>query len=437
MRYPAYSTMASGDTDVPESILMAWVQGDRGVSIDETRGRLSESSRVDIDQIEPTGERSSSAARWELRVQSRGDDPIDARIWLETADREIARTIEALELGSHFGVTDDDLEATDDSVWAFGVKTALGDRPLERFHAQLTLLHVVAPDPALVLDANTETPHPGVWLDDVAAAQTPPSPTTLFTIHNVHQEDGGPVWLHTHGLARCGLIELDMVDVPGEVAGLAAELLRATALRFLDHGAPEPDEPFVVGSDMELLWLPWEEGVRKVPRRVPGSARDRDESHVGRRGLLFAPERALLGRRKYQSPAVYRPILESQPVLYISDAETRRMAALANERIGELRGLFQGFGQQEDWLFMVKLGYPVDDARDANHHEHLWFTVHDFSDGVVDATLENEPFDIASMSEGERSLHSLDKLSDWLIICPHGQFGPGQVRALERFVGRR
>jgi hypothetical protein len=43
-------------------------------------------------------------------------------------------------------------------------------------------------------------------------------------------------WLHTHGLDRAGLPELEMMDVPIYLAGPASDLLRAVADYMLENG---------------------------------------------------------------------------------------------------------------------------------------------------------------------------------------------------------
>jgi uncharacterized protein YegJ (DUF2314 family) len=259
----------------------------------------------------------------------------------------------------------------------------------------------------------------------VAAAGTPPSPAALFTIHDVAPELGSAHWLHTHGLGRCGSIELDVLGVPPDGAGLIGQLVNSVASLFIERGLPDPDEPFFAGEDMELVWLPWEEAMQHVAQGTAGGADDRDESHTGARGVLFAAT----GR---ESPAKFLPILRENPLLYVSDMETERMTLLASERLPRFLRLFSRFGRSDGWMFLVKLGYPVDGAESPNDREHLWFEVHAYDGGSVDATLLNAPYRIAALSEGARAQHSLDRLSDWAILCEHGRFDANTVAELER-----
>lgn len=419
----------------PMSVLLALLPPEAELpGVTEIRQRLEE--RVpEVTASEVTADHSSSRARWELTLvlappvaTDAGDEPIEARVWAEPAP---GSDVLADDIGWR-GVTDDDVELGRSSRWALGVGLFLGPHPTIDYHQQVRLLHAVAPDAVVALDMNAYSPHPGEWLREAATARTPPSPLELFTIHSVAAE-GGPVWLHTHGLDRCATLELDMVDVPLDSAGLIAQILNTVATMFIEGGVPDPDEPFLPGKDLELLWLPWEKGVAKVKRGIPGGRADRDPEHSGARGVLFAPRKGLLGRR-YESPAVYGSLMEGNPLLYVSNMETDRMALLAEERLDRFRVLQGHFGEQEEWLFLVKLGFPIDDAPTERDREHLWFEVQSLVGEHAEATLLNEPYAIASMHEGERGSHPLSRLSDWAIICEHGRFGPDTVPELERLV---
>jgi hypothetical protein len=287
----------------------------------------------------------------------------------------------------------------------------------------------VAPDAVCVLDTNAFTPRTGAWLHDAASSLAPPPFESLYSIHCVGDSESAPCWLHTHGLERCGSIELDLVDVPADFAGLAAQLLNVVSAMFIETGVPEPDEPFLAGHELELVWLPWESGVKKVSRALPGSADDRDEViHAGARGILFAPLKGMLGR-KYASVSQYREILEGHPLLYLSNMATTRATLLAKERMPRFLALFERFGgRRDDWLFLMKLGYRVAGG------EHLWFEVHAVEVDQIDATLLNQPHAITSMHEGQRASHALNLLSDWAIMCTHGRFEPDSVGELERYL---
>jgi uncharacterized protein YegJ (DUF2314 family) len=379
-------------------------------------------SSSDVREVLPA-EPAIEGAEWELDIELPGPTPGEsagARAWLEPAPEELS-----LDTLHWRGLTAGDLERARNSSWSLVVSTHLGGHPLRDFHRLVRLLALLAPEAAMIYDLDSLTPRSGHWLREVAAAGTPPSPAALFTIHDVAPESGAAHWLHTHGLGRCGALELDVLGVPADGAGLVGQLVNSVASLFIERGIPEPDEPFLAGEDLELVWLPWEAAMEHVSPDVAGGLEDRDESHAGTRGVLFCA-----GDRR--SPAAYLPILRENPLLYISDMETERMTLLASERLPRLLRLLARFGSSEGWLFLVKLGYPVDDAESPSDREHLWFEVHAYEGGEVDATLLNEPYRIAALSEGARARHSLDRLSDWSILCERGRFDANTIAELER-----
>lgn len=135
-------------------------------------------------------------------------------------------------------------------------------------------------------------------------------------------------------------------------------------------------------------------------------------------------------------PSIYQPVLEDNPLLFVSSMETLRMAALARERLERFTSLFDENAAEQDWLFLVKLGYPIDDASEAEDREHLWFQVHHLEGKYCEATLLNEPYGVSGMHEGQRAQHDLALLTDWQILCPHGRFSADTVVHLQRMLER-
>jgi hypothetical protein len=406
----------------PPAALVALLTGGSDVpTLADALAALQQSPDVlDLAPAEPALEK----AAWEIELDVAGANPGElqpVRAWLEPAPQQLL-----LDGVDWRGVTEADLVAANESAWSIVISTHFGPSPLRDFHRLVRLLAALAPEAALIYDVDALTPRSGHWLRELAASGTPPSPATLFTIHDVAPASSDAShWLHTHGLARCRVLDLDVLDVPSDGTGLIGQLINAVASLFVERGTPEPGEPFLAGDELELIWLPWEEALEHFPSGTTGGRTDRDDSHAGARGLLLCPD-------GYASPADYLPILRENPLLYISDMETERMALLASERLPRFLRLLSRYGQTSGWVFLVKLGYAVDDAETQTDREHLWFEVHDYAAGEVDASLLNQPYRIARFSEGQRAQHSLAHLSDWAVLAPAGRFDPNSIAELER-----
>jgi len=376
--------------------------------------------------------RQGSRASWEMEIQVDWDENEAETYHIFATPTDVDQLLEGPDWNY---MRPEDVAQAKASRWGLGVETTYSEAPLIQFHRQLQLLHAIAPEAVAVIDDAACWPHPGAWMEEIATTMAPPNPLNLYLIHEVFEEGDREVWIHTHGLLRCGCLELEMLGVPTDAVGPLGGLLTTAAAMVIEQAMPPADEPFLIGADMDLVWLPWEQGIRQFPRGTPGARdSDRDDFHSIPSAVLLAPGRKLLGLfgRRYRNPLCYRPLLDGNPLLFVSNLETLRMSMLAQERLDVFLELLARFTGSKDWLFMVKIGYPVDEAQDEDDREHLWFEVHGADAESVDATLTNQPYAITRMREGDRARHSLDGMSDWNIFCEYGRFDPDTVVHLIR-----
>jgi hypothetical protein len=326
------------------------------------------------------------------------------------------------------------LDAARTSRFFVSVSGKLGRNALDSLHAQVRLLAAVAPDAVAMVDANALHARTGDWMRDAASASVAPSPASFFTVHSVfgdapkHRE----TWLHTHGLHRMGSIELDIVGIRRRHAPALTELLNNVARYFLEFGVPHPDTRFDASQGLPLVWLPWEDGLAHVHETV-GRPADRDADHCNERGILLAS--MLETPKLLESPACYVPLIESDPIFYVSPRETERMQRLARERLPSFLALQARFAKNRKWEFHVKLGIPSDgngQGKPLGGTEHLWFDVHQATPASVEATLLSHPWSIPDLRAGQLGIYDLHFLTDWSIGSPRGRYTPETVLELER-----
>ena len=327
-----------------------------------------------------------------------------------------------------------DFDAALASQFFLSVSCTLGHDVLDSLHAQLRLLAALAPDAVAMLDLNAFHAKTGDWMRDAASACVPPAPTSFFSVHSVFDRGrkGRETWLHTHGLHRMGSIELEIIGVRGREAPALAELINNVARFFIDCGVPLPNSRFHAGNGLPLVWLPWEAALQQVDGS-PGGAADRDADHGGERGILFAPAKD--SSERLETPRCYVPMIEADPIFYMSSAETERMQRLARERLPSFLALQSRYAKNRKWDFHVKLGLATDgdgDGHTCGGAEHLWFDVHGATAKSVDGTLLNQPFRIASLRQGHRGTFDPRLLTDWAIESPRGRYTPESVLQLER-----
>ncbi|MEZ5966327.1 MAG: DUF4026 domain-containing protein [Planctomycetota bacterium] len=337
------------------------------------------------------------------------------------------------------GFTEAERAESLDARWRVGVAGVFGDRAAEDFHSVLKLLCALSPSLVAVYDEASLRAHSGAWALDAAQSEVPPSFEMLFSVLTMRPEsadEGSLCWVHTHGLLRAGCIELEALEVPERQAEVIADFVQQVGSQFLELGVPTPDEKFTVGERLELVWLPWETAIERLPAGHLGTQPDRDDTHFGPAGVLFVPAQGVK-RRRYVGLSSCVPILEKNPVYYVSDHEAERASRLAKEKLSTFVDLHRRFAGDEEWSFTVKLGFESSTAGDdMPKHEHLWFEVHALDGENVDATLLNEPFFVDDLHEGQRGHHPLTRLTDWTITSPHGAFSPERLYHLLRLVNQ-
>lgn len=323
--------------------------------------------------------------------------------------------------------------------------------PLTSFHLQLKVMNAIIPEAALVIDFMSYRLLSAKWLSMTAKSSIPPSPDYLYSLHCVYDEDGTNgqrrYWFHTHGLHRCGSVELEMLNF-SQGAEQMNTMINMTVKKFLSDPAKER-EKFTIGYDgmgIYLCWLRWEEALKDLPKNILGGATDRDEAnnmHAEPSGILFAVEDGNM-----VSPEIYAPTLAENPIYYITNEETNRMSALAKERFSSFENVFKreykvekksflknlfGAKKQEEpnWSFLVKLGLTVDDPNSGSEKEHLWYEVLSINNGQIEGKLLNQPYWISGLNEGDIKTYSVDLLTDWVIYAPDNTYTTDSIYQLE------
>lgn len=342
-----------------------------------------------------------------------------------------------------------------------------GINALESFHLQLKIMDAIVPKAALVVDLTSYKMLSSKWVKMTVGSQTPPHPSYLYTIHAIYNDtdDKGnrEYWLHTHGLHRCGTVELEMIHITNDVEQMHT-LLNITATKFLSDPALEK-ERFTIGYDgmgINLCWLRWEDALHDFPKNVLGGIADRqghDENdynaHAEPAGVIFAVEDGNM-----MSPEIYTKTLGENPIFYISTEETMRMSALAQERFHLAREVFEKakssnkksvFGKllgksskDTECCLLVKLGLTIDnpflaDARlivddleneNEAEKEHIWFEVLAIEGSQIKGKLLNQPYWIAGLNEGDEGVYPIELLTDWEIHTHENTYSPDSIYLL-------
>ena len=278
----------------------------------------------------------------------------------------------------------------------------------------------------IALDAQSHLPWTREALADELAHDADLDIEALYTIEHVWTADAEGKrtveWAHTHGLADVGAFDIDVVAPHPDFVARGGEAFRAVAQLALAKKVSIDSGEFVFGKPGGVARAV---GAHDFMRHAePRWSELRQPDHGVDRAVLCDPVGAgLLGFLRRDAGPVpmsfaRRPIPETFASLVPTEYNDL-MAERAAKTLGVLRRYREEFAALEP-VTLVKLGYPT---RSGGDREHLWFQVHEMGDDWIEGTLDTRPFDV-DLEAGASGRHSLDLLSDWLLLTPAGQITP-------------
>lgn len=329
---------------------------------------------------------------------------------------------------------DVDIEKLEKAQTGIAVEMFFNDNPLVSYHLQLKIIDAVLPDKLAVLDDSSEKILSGRWVTMEAESKVPPAPRYIYTVQAVYNNEC--VWLHTHGLNRCGITELEILNSSKETYNSHYTIIETMANRLLEN--PEPlklKEPMYLArlsNDIYLVTtiVSWEEAIKLYDDEILGGKNDRKEGHNSDTSVVFAyRSKDDYEKENYEPVSIYDDILENNPIYMISSKETARMKALAIERINYIKEALQN---QENKI-LVKIGLEVDEEYkdDENSYEHIWFELKQFDSDTIISELTQEPYYVSDIHVGYVGKYSIENITDWLIYTPERRLSPDDVYLLE------
>lgn len=331
---------------------------------------------------------------------------------------------------------DIDMDILKEKQSGLAVDMFFGEEPLKSYHLQLKLIDAMLPNIIAIIDDSSEKILSGRWVALAAASDIPPAPRYVYTVQAVAGEEEY-VWLHSHGLNRCGITELEILKSSKAAYQNHYSVIETMANRMLESGeALKSREPFYIARlseelDLITTLLPWQEAVEYYADGLLGTRADREKSHNGNTSAIFI----YLSFEDYENGriaplTIFDGWFEKNPIYLISTNETERMKALAAER---LPFLLQDANSGNNKI-LLKLGLVMDEEfqTESNIYEHIWFELLSLSgdDGFV-AKLTQEPYYIQGLHEGHTGLYALDEITDWMIFTPSRRLTPDDVYLLD------
>lgn len=329
--------------------------------------------------------------------------------------------------------TKEEYEALTQATGALTLFMHFGADPKVSFHLQLKLISIFAPKLLGVLDESAERLFGAKWVKMAAMAETTPGPGDIYSVQAISDESQ-KVWLHTHGLIRCGIPELEIVESSQEKAYGHYHLLSAYASKLIDDLTGENDDDSdasfigVLSNNTPIVatYRLWPVGLKEYSKVKMGGKKDRDDEHSSYRALVFvyASEKDMT-KKKLSKVDVYNDLLDDNPLYFFSDEETERMSNLARERFNYVE---KAFTDKNNNVLLKIAAKVLDD--EPGKREHIWFELKDVDNGRLQGELTQEAYGDIGLKPGDTAWYTVEDITDWIIFTPEGRITPNTAYML-------
>ena len=305
-----------------------------------------------------------------------------------------------------------------------------GANAKKSFHLQLKIVFAVVPNLISVIDESAEKLLPRNWIELTVNSKVSPCADNLYTIQAISAENG-EVWLHTHGLARCGIPELDILQTSRDYYNVHYNLLSAYASYLLDDTsidlsyAPVHLGYFANNDPLVATSVSWTVALNEYEDLELGGIEDRQEEHNSKRNVIFLYNTPSDAENKILTKlSFYNNNWSQNPLFFISTDETNIRTGIAKERFHYLKDL----SKDENNEILVKIALPIPNS---TQHEHIYFRLISFENEKFKAVLLQSPYADINMKPGDEAYFTIDDVSDWLVYTEKGTLYPTHVYLLK------
>ena len=296
------------------------------------------------------------------------------------------------------------------------------------FHLQLKIAFYAVPNLIGIMDESAEKMLPRNWVKMTAKSKYTPGPEDIYTVHAVSSEDG-EIWLHTHGLCRCGLTELEILESDMNNYRAHYNLLSTFASYLIDkkYNVIPGENGVYIGNlsnnqPIVVTYLPWTKGLKEYKDLKLGNIKDRENAHNSKTGIIFIyKSKEDEENRVYSKPTIYNDLLKEDPIFFLSDEETERIRNIAIERFELLRKDFEKNKNETQ----IKIGIEENGEK-----EHIWFELLEIKEDRLKVKLLQEPYFVKSMHKGDIKEYSIKDITDWAVFTKNGTISPEKAYLL-------
>lgn len=338
--------------------------------------------------------------------------------------------------------------------WVIRLQTILSvEEPAEEYFMSVGMLGGALPDVVAILDVITGEVYPRQRIDrDFLAEDSGPIERLLWRLGRYEalpDGDSNLVLLGTHGLARCGIPELEMAEVPSELAESAAVLLHTMAGILLENSMPAPGETVEVGDELTVVLQPVAEVSEFINDASAGSEPWRIQARA--HGLSeFALVRAAICA--LQPVGRFRPlwvwprevverIAAGHAVLYMTQHSVRSTERRARSTWGVFATAFASLIRTGNphWQQIARTGFTVQAPVPGSGEpriEQSWFAVERIDHESLTVTVVDRPITRSDLDPGSLLTIPTSAVTDWRVEISGEIFDPDDVDTLLAAVDR-
>ncbi len=297
------------------------------------------------------------------------------------------------------------------------------------YHLQLKLALAMVPNMLGIMDESAEKMLPTAWVKMTANSKILPGANTLYNVQAV-SNDEGETWLHTHGLCRCGLTELEILKSDQKNYNNHYNLISTLASYLLDKKEEYQGSAYigllVNRQPVVATYVSWTQGLKEYQQLKLGNIEDRQNGHNSKTSIIFLYKNEKDEKNKTLTEvSEFNDLWGENPIFFISNEETERMKQLAIEKFDYVKKAFQN----KENNIIIKIGLPIDNE---NNFEHIWFELIELNEDQFKAKLLQEPYDVKDIHEGDERTFTVNDITNWLIYTPSFTIQPESVYLLER-----
>lgn len=340
-------------------------------------------------------------------------------------------TLQECYLSNNYYFAKEDIERLRNTHRALTIFMDFKSNPKISYHLQLKIAEAIIPDMLALLDESAERLIPYKWVEMTTNTKIVPSANDLFVVQAVLGKND-EVWLHTHGLSRCGLTELEVFEANKENYNSYYALISTFASYLIDkieeNFNPRENSAYIgVLSDetpVVVTALSWTEALNYYPKLKLGGLKDRKESHNTHSSVIFVYQSEKDEKENRVSKVnIYDNLWQDNPIFFISNEETDRMRSLAIERFSYVKEQFKN----KDNKIIIKVGMKTADLENPDSLEHIWFELLEIKGNKFRAKLTQEPYNIPDIKVGDEMWFKISEITDWAIYMKDYAINPGTV----------